>query len=115
MTLALVLALVAPLSTPGMAGPTQGTAAEATPLRGFEIPRLSWPPSPSPAPTVQVRARKMRAREPEAVRPTATCTMRVVPADPEIDPKIGREAPREVDSGMITTGRCAAALPPGLP
>ena len=114
MTVALVIALAGQLgmgSSGGVAGPTGvGASRPSSQLRGFDIPRLSWPParkiegsgSSGLLAGLKVTASRHNTRP---LRPV--CTIRLVPADPEIDPAIGIEPMRDVDSAMIVRSRCA--------
>ena len=42
-----------------------------------------------------------------AVEPRPTCTVRVLPADPHVDPGMVLDVPQDVDPGMTLPSRCA--------
>lgn len=65
------------------------------PLTALFFVALAWVESPPPP--------RDEPRMPEGV----TCTIRVLFADPEVDPGIVRSAPPDVDPKMVVPARCA--------
>lgn len=110
MTLALIIALA------GLAGSAQDSveqpqAAASTGSVRLEVPTLTWPPlqsiNLSGLPSL-VRGLKIGATTTTRADTTLPiCTMRVVPADPDVDRGIARPAPAEVDQRMVVNSRCA--------
>jgi hypothetical protein len=96
----------------GLLGDTEspravGVKPMATAGGAFTIPRLSWPPppvstaffkkAPTSGPTPKVR--------PSA--PPVRCAIRILEADPQVDPQMAQTWEPEVDSRMVVKSRCA--------
>jgi hypothetical protein len=76
--------------------------------REVALPFGSLVPEPKAGsgPVKPVRSDTARLARPEgAQRPT--CTVRVLPADPRVDPGMAVTAPQDVDPRMTVTSRCA--------
>ena len=90
------------------APPAASLKAPGTTPRDFTIPRLSWPPT-SPAATAFFKKAATAGQTPK-VRPSAPpvhCTIRNLPADPQVDPHMAQTWESEVDARMVVKSRCA--------
>lgn len=72
----------------------------------FVIPRLSWPP-PSQGLGALVPREPPPASNPTAPAPPVHCTIRILEADPEVDPDMARSNGPDVDPRMVVKSRCA--------
>ena len=110
MTLASIIALA------GLAGSPQAgdqPRADVVPAAvRFQVPKLTWPRSQSinlfglrhVIPGVKVAATTTTRED----KRSPICTMRLMPADPDLDRHIVLSTPGAVDQNMVVNSRCRA-------
>jgi hypothetical protein len=106
--LPLNLTLLAALALPaaGGAGGTQTEPARVSPQPMQASPQPEDVPGDRPG-TVERDRKGGEAPDPVPSPPGVICTLRVVPAGPNLDPGFSRSVGRAVDPKMIVPSRCA--------
>ena len=118
----IAMAIVLAAAAAGNVSPAEATEAAvpsppalANRSAGFEMPRLSWSPAGKDDrtrlrplandPGIEVAGKPASVRRNDSAN-APVCTMRVMPADPHVDPRMAVEMKHDVDSGMAVRSGC---------